>query len=81
MKTCIFIESKLRGGLNSFLYNLISNSNEDKIEIICNKNFFIDSRIKNKIKLFRYNFSKDKNIFLSFYYCFNLYTLNFSRVF
>lgn len=66
MKFCIFVESEINGGLNTFLFNLISKKENNQIELVCNKNFFIDKKIRKKIKIIRYNFLEDQNKILKF---------------
>ena len=66
MKFCLFIESEINGGLNSFVNNFLNNNKKDQVEIICNKNFYIDDKIKKKIKIFRYSFKEDNHKFLKY---------------
>ena len=48
MRFCLFIESEINGGLNTFINNFLHNNTKDKVEIICNKNFYLDDKIKKK---------------------------------
>ncbi len=80
MRFCIFVESDVRGGLNTFLKNFVSNNKTDQIEIICNRKFFIDKAIKKKIKKFTYEFDQDKNKILKYLFFFKK-IIKFNQVF
>lgn len=62
MKICILTENYYRGGLDTFIINLINNwpDKNDEFVIICNKShpglYDIKKKIKNKIELIEYNF-------------------------
>ncbi len=65
MRFCLFIESEINGGLNTFIKNFLHNT-KDQVEIICNKNFYLDDEIKKKTKIFRYHFQEDNQKFLKY---------------
>lgn len=62
MKICLLTENYYRGGLDSFIINLINNwpNDLDDFTIICNKShpglIDIENKIKKEIKLIKYNF-------------------------
>ena len=66
MRFCLFIRSEINGGLNTFINNFLHNNTKDKVEIICNKNFYLDDKIKKKTRIFRYHFQEDNNKFLKY---------------
>ena len=61
MKLCIFTENYLKGGLDTFIANLLNNMPLDAdITFMCNENHanlnFLKSKLGTRVKIVEYNF-------------------------